>query len=186
MKPLISLHDYGRPWKLFTLTCGIALLIAGSYWQPAPDWDIPISLIMSVGTYFCAPVSTRIVARRRWKLLPLALFLLWLCVDGVYWAYWSWRNPEALAQINARSQCVRFHVPVSAVRHDLAARRPVARIAGAALDKVPHLVQAAFGKRKSSLHVTKFNGSRDLQPNLVAVILHFAHCPAAVLKQPAQ
>ncbi len=90
MKPLISLHDYGRPWKLFTLACGIALLIAGSYWQPAPDWDVPISLIMGVGTYFCAPVSTRIVARRRWKLLPLALFLLWLCVDGVYWAYWSW------------------------------------------------------------------------------------------------
>ena len=60
--------------------------------QAAPDWDVPISLIMGVGTYFCAPVSTRIVARRRWKLLPLALFLLWLCVDGVYWAYWSWRN----------------------------------------------------------------------------------------------
>ena len=54
---------------------------------------------LSAGTYFCAPVSTRIVARRRWKLLPLALFLLWLCVDGVYWAYWSWRNPEALAQM---------------------------------------------------------------------------------------
>ena len=52
MKPLISLHDYGRPWKLFTLTYGIALLIAGSYWQPAPDWDVPISLIMGVGTYF--------------------------------------------------------------------------------------------------------------------------------------
>lgn len=100
MKPLISLHDYGRPWKLFTLACGIVLLIAGSYWQPAPDWDVPISLIMGVGTYFCAPVSTRIVARRRWKLLPLALFLLWLCVDGVYWAYWSWRNPEALAQMH--------------------------------------------------------------------------------------
>ncbi|EGC17783.1 Uncharacterised protein [Kingella denitrificans] len=99
MKPLISLHDYGRPWKLFTLACGIVLLIAGSYWQPAPDWDVPISLIMGVGTYFCAPVSTRIVARRRWKLLPLALFLLWLCVDGVYWVYWSWRNPEALAQM---------------------------------------------------------------------------------------
>lgn len=101
MKLLISLHDYGRPWKLFTLACGIALLIAGSYWQPAPDWDIPISLLMGVGTYFCAPVSTRIVARRRWKLLPLALFLLWLCVDGVYWAYWSWRNPEALAQMRS-------------------------------------------------------------------------------------
>lgn len=66
IKPLISLHDYGR---------------------------------LSVETYFCAPISTRIVARRRWKLLPLVLFLLWLYVNGVYWAHWSWQNPEGLAQM---------------------------------------------------------------------------------------
>lgn len=169
MKPLISLHDYARPWKLFTLVCGIALLIAGSYWQPAPDCDVPISLIMGVGTYFCAPVSTRIVARRRWKLLPLALFLLWLCVDGVYWAYWSWRNPEALAQMREANAFASTFLYL---------------LCG--ISTVPHLVQAAFGKRKSSLHVTKFNGRRDLQPNRVAVILYFAYCPAAALKQPAQ
>lgn len=44
--PLVSLHDYLRPWKLFSLACGIAILIAGSYLQPAPDWDIPISFLM--------------------------------------------------------------------------------------------------------------------------------------------
>lgn len=29
----------------------------------------------------------------------LALFLLWLYVNGVYWAHWSWQNPEGLAQM---------------------------------------------------------------------------------------
>ena len=183
MKPLISLHDYGRPWKLFTLACGIALLIAGLYWQPAPDWDIPISLIMGVGTYFCAPVSTRIVAALE---AAAAGAVSAVVVRGRRLLGVLVMAKSGGIGANARSQCVRVHVPVSAVRHDLAARRPVARIAGAALDKAPHSVQAAFGKRKSSLHVTKFNGRRDLQPNRVAVILYFAHCPAAALKQPAQ
>jgi hypothetical protein len=33
-----------RPWKLCTLAIGIALLIAGSFYYQAPEWDIPISL----------------------------------------------------------------------------------------------------------------------------------------------
>ena len=40
------LREYLRPWKLATLAFGIALLIAGSFYYEAPDWDIPISLIM--------------------------------------------------------------------------------------------------------------------------------------------
>ena len=28
--------------------------------------------------------------------MPLALFGMWLSVDGAYWAYWAWRNPFAL------------------------------------------------------------------------------------------
>jgi hypothetical protein len=42
-----ELREYLRPWKLASLACGIGLLIAGSYYMPAPDWDIPISLIMA-------------------------------------------------------------------------------------------------------------------------------------------
>ena len=30
-----------RPWKLATLTLGISLLIWGSCYYQAPDWDIP-------------------------------------------------------------------------------------------------------------------------------------------------
>jgi hypothetical protein len=33
------LAEYLRPWKLFSLACGIALLIIGAYWYSAPGWD---------------------------------------------------------------------------------------------------------------------------------------------------
>lgn len=92
----VSLHDYLRPWKLFSLACGIAILVAGSYVQPAPDWDIPISFIMAFCTYIFAPLTARVLVRRLWRLMPPALFSMWLSVDGAYWAYWAWRNPFAL------------------------------------------------------------------------------------------
>lgn len=43
MHAMHSLTEYTRPWKLFTLALGIALLILGSFYYEAPDWDIPIS-----------------------------------------------------------------------------------------------------------------------------------------------
>jgi hypothetical protein len=88
--------EWLRPWKLFSLACGIALLFAGSYRYAALDWDIPISLIMAILTYLTAPWSLRVVLERRWKLLPLALFATWFTVDGCYWIYWHFKNPMAL------------------------------------------------------------------------------------------
>ena len=85
-----------RPWKLFSLACGIGLLVAGSYYDSALDWDIPISLIMAILAYLTAPWSLRVVLERRWKLLPLALLATWFTVDGCYWIYWHFRNPLAL------------------------------------------------------------------------------------------
>jgi len=79
-----------------TLAIGIALLIVGSIYMPAPDWDIPISLIMAAFTYLTAPWSLRMFIERKWKNLPLALFFIWFTVDGCYWLYWSFVNPEAL------------------------------------------------------------------------------------------
>src|SRR5688572_28256647 len=55
MNYFYPLAEYLRPWKLFSLACGIALLIIGAYWYRSPDWDIPISFIMAVFTYFTAP-----------------------------------------------------------------------------------------------------------------------------------
>jgi hypothetical protein len=93
--------EYLRPWKLLSLSCGIALLIAGSFYYSAPDWDIPISLIMAILTYFAAPWSLRAFLERRWRLWPAALFATWFCVDGCYWIYWHFRNPVALEWMRA-------------------------------------------------------------------------------------
>lgn len=88
--------EYRRPWKLATLTIGIALLIAGSFYYDAPDWDIPISFIMAILAYLTAPWSLRVLIERRWRSWPLMLFLTWFTVDGCYAIYWHFTNPRAL------------------------------------------------------------------------------------------
>ena len=92
----LELREYRRPWKLATLAAGIALLIVGSFYYEAPDWDIPISLIMASLAYLFAPWSLRVIVERRWRALPAALFVIWFTVDGCYWLYWRTKNPVAL------------------------------------------------------------------------------------------
>ena len=88
--------EYRRPWKLFSLACGIALLIAGSFYYEAPDWDIPISLIMAILAYLSAASSLRVVVERRWKHWPVMLVASWFTVDGSYWIYWHFKKPAVL------------------------------------------------------------------------------------------
>ena len=95
------LAEYARPWKLFTLAIGIALLIFGSFHYSALDWDIPISLIMAILSYLTAPWSLRVMLERRRRLWPAALFATWFSVDGCYWLYWHFRNPLALTYMRA-------------------------------------------------------------------------------------
>ena len=90
-------REYLRPWKLVTLTCGIVLLIVGSFYYRAPDWDIPISLIMALFAYLTAPWSMRVLLERRWRLWPGMLLVTWFSVDGCYWLYWHFTDPVALA-----------------------------------------------------------------------------------------
>ncbi len=90
------MKEYLRPWKLITLAGGIALLIAGSFYYQAPEWDIPISQLMAILAYLTAPWSLRVVLERRWKLWPLMLFATWFTVDGSYSLYWHFKNPAAL------------------------------------------------------------------------------------------
>lgn len=85
-----------RPWKLISLSIGLGLLIFGSYFYDAPDWDVPISIIMAGLTYLAAPATIRILLYRRWSLLPATLLIMWFCVDGCYWIYWTVRNPHVL------------------------------------------------------------------------------------------
>jgi hypothetical protein len=91
-----ALAEYLRPWKLFTLALGIALLIVGSFIYRAPDWDIPISLIMAGLAYLTAPWSLRVIVERRWRFWPVMLFATWFTVDGCYWLYWHLKNPFVL------------------------------------------------------------------------------------------
>ena len=93
------MNEYLRPWKLTTLAFGVALLIAGSFYYEAPDWDIPISLIMAAFAYLTAPWSLRVIVERKWKLFPAMLFATWITVDGSYWLYWYFKNPDALAMM---------------------------------------------------------------------------------------
>lgn len=90
------LSEYARPWKLASLAAGVALLIVGSFYYEAPDWDIPISLIMATLTYLTAPWSLRVIVERRWKLWPAMLLASWFSVDGSYWLYWHFKNPVVL------------------------------------------------------------------------------------------
>ena len=92
----ISWLEYKRPWKLITLGIGIGLLVVGSFYYEAPDWDIPISLIMAILAYLTAPWSLRVIVERRWALWPAMLLATWFSVDGSYWLYWHFKNPVAL------------------------------------------------------------------------------------------
>jgi hypothetical protein len=85
-----------RPWKLATLAIGIGLLVAGSFFYEAPDWDIPISFIMALMAYLTAPWSMHVMVARRWLQWPTMLFWTWFTVDGCYWLYWQFKNPVAL------------------------------------------------------------------------------------------
>lgn len=92
----LILNEYKRPWKLALLFIGIALLIIGSFYFQAPDWDIPISLIMAAFTYLTAAWSMHVIIERRWKKIPLMLFYTWFSIDGCYWLYWHFKDPVAL------------------------------------------------------------------------------------------
>ena len=89
-------REYKRPWKLVTLFIGLSLLIVGSFYYQAPDWDIPISFIMAILAYLTASWSMHVVVERQWGRFPLMLFYTWFSIDGCYWIYWNFKNPVAL------------------------------------------------------------------------------------------
>lgn len=93
------MSEYLRPWKLFSLAVGISLLVVGSFYYRAPDWDIPISLIMATLAYLTAPWSMRVLLDRRWRMWPAMLFFTWFTVDGCYWLYWRQVDLAALAMM---------------------------------------------------------------------------------------
>ena len=95
------MEELFRPWKLVTLAIGLALLLAGSVYAVAPDWDIPISLIMAFFAYLSAGWSMHVIVERRWKQFLLMLLATWWTVDGCYSSYWYFENPEVLDYMRA-------------------------------------------------------------------------------------
>ena len=95
------LTEYLRPWKLASLAAGITLLILGSYYYEAPDWDIPISFIMAILAYLTASWSLRVILERKWRLWPAMLLATWFTVDGCYAIYWYFKDPMALEMMRA-------------------------------------------------------------------------------------
>jgi hypothetical protein len=87
---------YTHPWNLATLAIGTGLLIAGSVYEGAPDWDIPISLIMAGFSYITAAWSMNVMITRQWSKFPLMLLATWWTVDGCYALYWHLKDPIAL------------------------------------------------------------------------------------------
>ncbi len=81
------MREYLRPWKLASFGAGLALLIAGSRYFKASDWDIGISLIMGTLTYITAPWVLRVVKTMQWKLFPAAILAYWFTVDTSYTVY---------------------------------------------------------------------------------------------------
>ena len=106
-------REYLRPWKLATFAFGVALMIAGAIYTPAPDWDVPISVIMPVITYLTAPCGVRVLVERRWRHLPLALFFTWFSVDGAYAIYWHYRDPFVLETMRSAN------APISLILYGL-------------------------------------------------------------------
>lgn len=86
------MREYLRPWKLSSLLAGIALLIAGSIFTPASDWDVGISVVMALFTYLTAPFSLKTIVkslatlRFGWPFVWAVWWWVW-SVDGCYWVY---------------------------------------------------------------------------------------------------
>jgi hypothetical protein len=72
---------YGSRWNLATLAMGVALLIGGSFYYQAPDWDIAISIIMAAFSYLFAAWSMQVMVYRVWRQWPFMLLATWWSVD---------------------------------------------------------------------------------------------------------
>ena len=90
------MREFIRPWKVGTFAVGLFLLIVGSFYFDAPDWDVPISIIMATLAYLTAPWSLRTLLEKKWKQVPLVALATWFTIDGSYWLYWHFKNPRVL------------------------------------------------------------------------------------------
>ena len=147
--PLVS-RELVRPWRLAALAVGLGILVAGSHLTPSADWDYPVSFIMGVCAYVCAPWTVRALVYRRWKFLPLAFALMWVSIDGVYSLYWWCREFDALQTFRGANAlyCLPLYFTLGFAMNVALARREGSRLSA----DVPLRGSFAF-RRKHLLHV---------------------------------
>lgn len=87
-------YNYFDRCKLYSLGIGTIALVLGSKILPAPDWDIPVSVIMAVVAYLLAPI----VIEQKANIAGICVIAVctYFAVDGSYSLYWYWQNPEVL------------------------------------------------------------------------------------------
>lgn len=92
-------REYIRVWKLLFLLFVILFLSVASYLVNLPDWDIGISIIMALLSYFLSPISISYCLQlNNFKtikkiLIILIVFGFWWCtVDWIYVAYNEYNN----------------------------------------------------------------------------------------------
>jgi len=83
-------------WKNSTFFVGFSWLIWGALFLDYPDWDVGVSVVMAVSTYFTADLVWQILRARKYRLMPMAAMSTYWCVDGSYWAYWSLVDPSVM------------------------------------------------------------------------------------------
>jgi hypothetical protein len=112
-QPLLPDRSYFRellrPWKLFTFSVAMVLLLCGAVKFRVSDWDVGITIIMGALTYLTAPWSVRVIVTclrerpRFWWLWMLAALLVALAVvDWVYVAYHTLVGNQMLRWWNLR------------------------------------------------------------------------------------
>jgi hypothetical protein len=100
---LLYFPEYFRFWKIAFLLIGILFLILGSFFAQMADWDVNISMIMAILTYFFSPLSGTILLSFYFKnvnqnflksmFLILAALILWIIsVDTSYVVYSKYMN----------------------------------------------------------------------------------------------
>jgi hypothetical protein len=83
-------------WKLLTFSIGFVWLLYGALYMDYPDWDVGVSITMSLFSLAFAQFVWESLRDRKYKQWPICAVVTWWCVDGSYTLYWSIVNPSLM------------------------------------------------------------------------------------------
>lgn len=82
--------------KNLTFLLGLSWLLYGALTYGYPDWDVGVSLVMALATYFTADKVVIAIRNQEWRRWPMMLFYTWFAVDGTYIFYWFCKDRHVL------------------------------------------------------------------------------------------